>query len=53
MDQFNIVFWEVDQAIYLDVNLLKYELVPINFSELVILFMNTNKRRDLSTFYQH
>lgn len=52
MDQFNIVFWEVDQAIYLDVNLLKYELVPIKFSELVILFTNTNKRRDLSTFYQ-
>ncbi|MDR2833575.1 MAG: galactokinase [Streptococcaceae bacterium] len=48
MDQFAIAFGEVDKAIYLDTNTLKYEMVPAAFGENVIVIMNTNKRRELA-----
>lgn len=48
MDQFAIGMGKKDQAILLDTNTLKYELVPAAFGEYVIAIMNTNKRRELA-----
>lgn len=49
MDQFAIGMGQKDQALFLDVNTLDYQLVPADFGEYVILIMNTNKRRELET----
>lgn len=49
MDQFAIGMGQADHAIYLDVNELDYKLVPADFGDNVILIMNTNKRRELTT----
>lgn len=48
MDQFAIGMGQADQAIFLDVNDLSYELVPADFGDYRILIMNTNKRRELA-----
>lgn len=48
MDQFAVGFGETDTALYLDVNTLDYEKVPVDFKDNVILIMNTNKRRELA-----
>ncbi|MDH6365492.1 galactokinase [Enterococcus sp. PF1-24] len=48
MDQFAIGMGKKDQAILLDTNTLKYELVPAAFGEYVIAIMNTKKRRELA-----
>lgn len=49
MDQFVIGMGKKDHAVYLDTNQLEYELVPADLGEYVILIMNTNKRRELTT----
>ncbi|WP_137663039.1 galactokinase [Enterococcus hulanensis] len=48
MDQFAIGFGDVDQAILLDTNTLKYEMVPVKLDGYAIVIMNTNKRRELA-----
>lgn len=48
MDQFAIGFGEVDKAILLDTNTLKYELVPVKLDGYAVVIMNTNKRRELA-----
>ena len=48
MDQFAIGFGELDKAILLDTNTLKYEMVPIKLDGYAIVIMNTNKRRELA-----
>ncbi|MGX6961938.1 galactokinase [Vagococcus xieshaowenii] len=48
MDQFAIGMGKKDQAMLLDTNTLKYELVPAAFGDNVIVIMNTNKRRELA-----
>ncbi|MBG9986976.1 galactokinase [Facklamia sp. DSM 111018] len=48
MDQFAIGMGQAEQAIFLDVNTLEYELVPAEFGEYCLLIMNTNKRRELA-----
>ncbi|OTP11319.1 galactokinase [Enterococcus sp. 10A9_DIV0425] len=48
MDQFAIGFGEVDQAILLDTNTLKYEMVPVKLDGYAVVIMNTNKRRELA-----
>lgn len=48
MDQFAIGFGELDKAILLDTNTLKYEMVPIKLDSYAIVIMNTNKRRELA-----
>lgn len=48
MDQFAIGMGRADQAIYLNVNTLDYDLVPAVFGDYAILIMNTNKRRELT-----
>lgn len=48
MDQFAIGFGDVDQAILLDTNTLKYEMVPIKLDGYAVVIMNTNKRRELA-----
>ncbi|WP_321383419.1 galactokinase [uncultured Enterococcus sp.] len=48
MDQFAIGMGKKDQAILLDTNTLKYELVPAVFGDYVVVIMNTNKRRELA-----
>lgn len=48
MDQFAIGMGKKDQAILLDTNTLKYELVPAIFGDYVVVIMNTNKRRELA-----
>lgn len=47
MDQFAIGFGEVDKAILLDTNTLKYEMVPVKLDGYAVVIMNTNKRREL------
>lgn len=49
MDQFAIGMGRENHAIYLDTNQLEYELVPAELGEHVILIMNTNKRRELTS----
>lgn len=48
MDQFAIGFGEVDKAILLDTNTLKYEMVPVELDGYAVVIMNTNKRRELA-----
>ncbi|NJE64118.1 galactokinase [Enterococcus durans] len=48
MDQFAIGFGEVDKAILLDTNTLKYEMVPVKLDGYAVVIMNTNKRRELA-----
>ncbi|WP_086348093.1 galactokinase [Candidatus Enterococcus clewellii] len=48
MDQFAIGMGKKDQAILLDTNTLKYELIPAVFGDYVVAIMNTNKRRELA-----
>lgn len=48
MDQFAIGFGEVDKAILLDTNTLKYEMVPVKLDGYAVIIMNTNKRRELA-----
>jgi galactokinase len=48
MDQFAIGFGEVDKAILLDTNTLKYEMVPVVLDGYAVVIMNTNKRRELA-----
>ncbi len=48
MDQFAIGFGEVDKAILLDTNTLKYEMVPVKLGDYAVVIMNTNKRRELA-----
>lgn len=48
MDQFAIGFGELDHAILLDTNTLKYEMVPVKLDGYAIVIMNTNKRRELA-----
>lgn len=47
MDQFAVAMGQVNQAIFLDVNTMNYELIPADFGDYKILIMNTNKRREL------
>ena len=49
MDQFVIGMGKEKQAIFLDTNSLKYEMVPIDLLEYAIVIMNTNKQRELET----
>ncbi|MEW4353371.1 galactokinase [Streptococcus pneumoniae] len=48
MDQFAIGMGADERAIYLDTNTLKYDLVPLDLGDNVIVIMNTNKRRELA-----
>ncbi|GCF95630.1 galactokinase [Enterococcus florum] len=48
MDQFAIGFGQENQAILLDTNTLKYEMVPIELDGYALVIMNTNKRRELA-----
>ncbi|EMF0080859.1 galactokinase [Enterococcus hirae] len=48
MDQFAIGFGELDKAILLDTNTLKYEIVPVKLDGYAVVIMNTNKRRELA-----
>lgn len=47
MDQFAIGFGEKEQAIFLDVNTMEYELIPAEFDQYELIIMTTNKRREL------
>lgn len=48
MDQFIIGMGKEDHAILLDTNTLKYEYVPMDLKDHVILIGNTNKKRTLA-----
>ncbi|CAD5899496.1 galactokinase [Carnobacterium maltaromaticum] len=48
MDQFAVGMGKKNQAILLDTSTLKYEMVPADFGEYVVVIMNTNKRRELA-----
>lgn len=48
MDQFAVGMGKKNQAILLDTSSLKYEMVPADFGEYVVVIMNTNKRRELA-----
>ena len=48
--QFAIGFGELDHAILLDTNTLKYEMVPVKLDGYAIVIMNTNKRRGIGRF---
>ncbi|MFL1695292.1 galactokinase [Weissella kandleri] len=48
MDQFAIGFGRANEAILLDVNTMKHEMVPVELGKYKIVIMNTNKRRELS-----
>lgn len=48
MDQFAVGMGKKNQAILLDTNTLKYDLVPVSLGDYVIIIMNTNKRRELA-----
>ena len=47
MDQFAIGMGEKDKALLLDTNTLKYEKIPVELGNHVIVIMNTKKRREL------
>ncbi|WP_288530204.1 galactokinase [uncultured Secundilactobacillus sp.] len=47
MDQFAIGMGKKDHAVLLDTNTLKYEYVPVELEDNVVVIMNTNKRREL------
>ncbi len=48
MDQFAVGMGQENKAILLDTNTLKYDLVPLDLKDNVIVIMNTNKRRELA-----
>ncbi|GAT17810.1 galactokinase [Secundilactobacillus silagei] len=48
MDQFAIGMGKKDQAILLDTNTLKYQYVPVELGDNVVVIMNTNKQRQLT-----
>ncbi|WP_374285089.1 galactokinase [Lactococcus sp.] len=48
LDQFAIGFGEINKAILLDCNTLKYEMVPVELGDYDIVIMNTNKPRALT-----
>ncbi len=48
MDQFAVGFGQKNKAIFLDTRTSKYEIVPAQFKDNVILIMNTNKNRALT-----
>lgn len=48
MDQFAIGMGKKDHAVLLDTNTLKYEYVPVELGDNVVVIMNTNKRRELT-----
>ncbi|MFW3364390.1 galactokinase [Aerococcus urinaeequi] len=48
MDQFAVGMGNKDSVLYLNVNNLDYEVIPVNFDGYKILIMNTNKRRELT-----
>ncbi|OSP56908.1 hypothetical protein EFP6CTSP_21190, partial [Enterococcus faecium] len=48
---FAIGFGELDHAILLDTNTLKYEMVPVKLDGYAIVIMNTNKRRELQNYF--
>ncbi|PCS01395.1 galactokinase [Lactococcus fujiensis] len=48
LDQFAIGFGQINQAILLDCNTLKYEMVPVELGDYDIVIMNTNKPRALT-----
>ena len=48
LDQFAIGFGQVNHAILLDCNTLKYEMVPVELQDYDIVIMNTNKPRALT-----
>ena len=48
MDQFAIGMGADQRAIYLDTNMLEYDLVPLDLKDNVVVIMNTNKRRELA-----
>lgn len=47
MDQFAVGMGEKDTALLLDTNTLKYEKVPVELGDHVVVIMNTKKRREL------
>ncbi|WP_203649848.1 galactokinase [Secundilactobacillus yichangensis] len=48
LDQFAIGMGKKNQAVLLDANTMKYEYVPVELGDNVIVIMNTNKRRELT-----
>ena len=48
MDQFAIEMGHANQATLLDTNTMKYEYLPVEMGDNVIVIMNTNKRRELA-----
>ena len=48
MDQFAIEMGRANQATLLDTNTMKYEYLPVEMGDNVIVIMNTNKRRELT-----
>ncbi|MFT8383641.1 MAG: galactokinase [Lacticaseibacillus paracasei] len=48
MDQFAIEMGRANQATLLDTNTMKYEYLPVEMGDNVIVIMNTNKRRELA-----
>lgn len=48
MDQFAIMFSKENHALLLNTQTLKYETVPLDLGEHVIVIMNTNKQRTLA-----
>lgn len=48
MDQFAVGMGQPNQAILLDTNTLKFEMVPVNLQDYQIIIMNTNKKRTLA-----
>ena len=48
MDQFSIAMGKEDAAVFLDTGTLRYEYVPVELGDHVILIMNTCKRRTLA-----
>ncbi|EHL96637.1 galactokinase [Lentilactobacillus parafarraginis F0439] len=47
MDQFAIGMGKANQAVLLDTNTLKYDYVPVEMGDRVIVIMNTKKHREL------
>lgn len=48
MDQFAIAFGEMDKALVLDCDTLKYKVVECDLGDYVLAIINTNKTRELS-----
>lgn len=47
MDQYSIVFGKKGHAVFLDTEILEHEYVPVDFSDYILVLMNTNKHRSL------